>query len=56
MNEVLEMLVGKVCSVEINGNCNIVKIKALRGNWLVVEDNEKTAYINIERIDEIREI
>lgn len=55
-SEVLSALVGRVCSVEMSGKCNIVKVMEIRGDWLVVEDNDNTAYINLSRIDEIQEV
>lgn len=56
MNEALNELVGKICSVEMSGKVNIVKLLEIKGNWLVVEDNNTRAFININRIDEISEM
>ena len=56
MNKALENLIGKVCSVEINNNCNVVTVKGISGNWLEVTDNGENAYINLNLVSEIKEI
>lgn len=56
MNEALNVLIGKTCSVEMSGKVNIVIVKEIKGNWLVVEDNGTTAFINVNNIDEISEM
>lgn len=56
MNEALNVLIGKTCSVEMSGKVNIVKVLEIKDNWLVVEDDGCTAFININNIDEIYEM
>lgn len=56
MNEALNVLVGKTCSVEMSGKLNIVKVLEIKGNWLVVEDDGVNAFVNINNIDEIYEM
>lgn len=56
MNDALNVLIGKTCSVEMSGKINIVKVLEIKDNWLVVEDDSKIAFLNINRIDEIYEM
>lgn len=56
MNEALNVLIGKTCSVEMSGKVNIVKVLEIKGNWLVVEDDGVNAFVNINNVNEIYEM
>ncbi len=53
MNNAITNLVGKSCKIECEDNYYEAVIKDIKGDWIVVEEDDETIYLNSYKVRSI---